>query len=894
LIGKTLAQYQITELIGKGGMGEVYRALDTKLGREVAIKVLPPTLVDDPERVARFQREARTLASLTDAHIATLYGMEEAEGQRFLVMELAPGEDLARRLQRAPLSREEALDVAIQIAKGLEAAHARGIIHRDLKPANVMVDADLQVKILDFGLARAVAVDQEDDYDENSPTITANLTQAGTLLGTAAYMSPEQVRGHTVDHRSDIWAFGVILYEMLSGVRLFGGESVSDDLAGVLKSEPEWERLPGDLPPSILRVLRRCLHKDRRERLQAIGDARLELQDAGHDPMTADSMPTKNRRGAWIAATIAALVLGFVGGTALFGGDVPRDEVASEPVVRSSIRLPEGVELDGSGTPVLALSPDGLTLAFVGREDDGAYLYIRPMDTGEAVKVPDSHGAEGPFFSPDGQWVGFGCGSISGAAAGPPRLSKAPVDGGPTQTLCRVRDYFGGAWSEDGTVYWIDAQPGGLWAVDSDGGTPREIGGNEASALFWPQLLPGGESVLAIDQSLRRGAVVRVDTENGATTDLGIDASMALLLPTGHLLLGRDAERELVLQRFDLASEEALDGQAVVLRGVSVTRNNGVAFAASSEGTLVYSLGSLLGSGREMTEIMRLDFDGTLTPIGLPTDRYQSFAPSPDGQRIVAAIDEAGLWVIDVARGTRLRLPAGETRIQWRPLWSPDGEHVVWTGFGGRRSRGSVNLYSQPADGVTPPRQLDERIGEFWAQTWIPGTNQLVDIGWHTQLDDGPKISTVPIDGSREPEVLMSFPGGSAGSPRIRPDGKWIAYTSRERGERAAYLRSLPDLARKIPVGQANQVRWSVDGNQLILMRDGVFRRVSVTDAADGGVVLGNDVEFARVEGLRGVRIDPLGRGLLLLRQVPGTGTVKDVQLVRGWYQEVEELLPGR
>jgi hypothetical protein len=411
--------------------------------------------------------------------------------------------------------------------------------------------------------------------------------------------------------------------------------------------------------------------------------------------------------------------------------------------------------------------------------------------------------------------------------------------------------------------------------------------------MFWPQLLPGGRSVLTIDASLRGGAVLRFDTETGAVTDLGINASMAVPLPTGHLLLGRDIERELALQRFDLAKGEALDGQATVLRGVSATRNSATAFAVSSEGTLVYSLGPVLGSGRGMTEILRLAFDGTLTPIGLPADRYQSFAPSPDGKRLVAAIDEAGLWVVDLERGTRLRLPSGEMTYQWRPRWSPDGEQVVQTGMSGRAARGSVNLYTQPPDGVTPPRQLEQRVGEFWAQSWIPGTNLLVDVGWHTQVDEeGSIVSTVPLDGSREPEVLLQIVGASVLGPRIRPDGKWIAYTSGESGERAAYLNSLPGLARKIPVGVANRVLWSVDGSQLILERDGVFRMVSVSDTANGGLALGDDVEFARFAGLRDVHLDPLGRGLLVLRQVPENGIVTELEMVRGWFQEVAELLP--
>ena len=895
MIGKTLAHYEITELLGQGGMGAVYRARDRKLHREVAIKVLPPTVADDPERVARFRREARTLASLSDPHVAALYGMEEADEQRFLVMELVEGEDLAQRLKRGKLSRDETLDIAIQIARGVEAAHARGIVHRDLKPANVMLDEDRRVKILDFGLARAVADDPEESVDEHSPTITADLTRAGTLLGTAAYMSPEQARGRAVDHRSDIWAFGVMLYEMLSGERLFHGESVSDTLASVLKVEPEWDALPDDLPPSISRLLRRCLNKDRRERLQAIGDARLELQDVGGESVAAPG-PAKSHRGAWIAAVLAALIVGVIGAKTFLPAETASVDVAPQPVVRSSIRLPEGVQLDGAGTPVLAISPDGNTLAFVGRDGGFAELYVRNMATGVTVKVPDSQGAEGPFFSPDSRWIGFGRGSLSVADAGTPRIAKVSVEGGPAQDLCVVRDYFGGVWREDGTIFWIDAQPGGIWRVSSDGGTPREAISEESTSFFWPFLMPGGDIVLAVDPAVRRGgAAVLVDVETGRATDLGVDAAMAWPLPTGHLLLSSFDESELVDPTLRRGESAPARGPGLsLLRGASDTRNAGTAVAISSEGTLVYSTGSLQFSRRGMTEFLRVDFEGNRTPLDLPPDRYQTFALSPDGRRLAVDIDRRGIWVIDLERGTRLLLPPGPTFWQSGPMWSPDGTQLVWSGLGGTAVRGSINLFTQPADGVSPPRQLDSRTGEFWAQSWIPGADVLVDNGWWTEIEgEHTTISTIALDGSREPEALLRIPNAYLRSPRVRPDGNWLAYTSDEGGDRVAYLSSFPDFRRKLPVSRAETVEWSVDGGRLFLRTGNVLRSVSVEDDGSGGLTFGAEETIADIAGFRSLRVDPLGRGLLVMRDVAGTGRVTELEMVRGWFEEVKEALPG-
>jgi serine/threonine-protein kinase len=887
---KRLGHYEIKSLLGKGGMGEVFCARDTKLGRDVALKVLPPELAGDPERAARFRREARILASLADAHIAALYGMEEDQGKQFLVMELVQGEDLAQRMDRGPLARDEALSIALQIARGLEVAHARGIVHRDLKPANVMVDADGQVKILDFGLARAAADDAEAESDGNSPTITANFTRAGTILGTAAYMSPEQARGRTTDHRTDIWSFGVILFEMLSGGRLFHGPSIGDSLAAVLKSEPDWEKLPRDLQPAIHRLLRRCLRKDRRDRLQAIGDARLEL--TAEEEATA-APASRSRRHVPILAALGALAVGVVAGKYLLGPARVEPELAR--VVRSSITLPEGVQLDGSGTPVLALSPDASTLAFVGRENGEPHLFLRHMDTGEVVRVPDSYAAEGPFFSPDGRWVAFANGAVSGLGTDPPRLRKAPVSGGATQVICDVEDYFGGMWREDGTIIWSNMQPGGLWRVDEDGGTPVEIGPEVAGVSpYWPQLLPGGRTAIASDSGLRaNGAVVRIDLETGVVTDLDLDGTMAWQLPTGHLLVYLDSEHEFMLRRFDPKSGTLVPGQARLLSGVSPTRTSGAAVAVSEEGTLVYSTGPVLGSRRELTELVRLDFDGNITPLDLPPDFYSYIDLSPDGKRLVAQIDGNSVFVIDLARGTRLRLPRGDAFGQLRPRWVPDGTRVVWTGWGSGETGGNLNLHLQPADGVSPPRRIEERLGEFWASSWIPGTETLLDHGWYHAPISG-SVSTVVLDGSREPENLLRTPNITMTAPDVRRDGRWIAYISDESGENFAYVSSFPDLDRKIPVAPAQSALWSMDGERLVLRGiDGRIRVVAITDTADG-IEVGAERELAQIQDYRTMCVDPLGRGLVVVRQKAGTGTVTELQLVQGWFEEVRELLPGR
>ena len=469
--GTRVGVYDIDSLLGAGGMGEVYRARDTRLQRSVAIKILPSTFAADQERLARFEREAQVLASLNHPNIAQIYGVEETGGGLALVMELVDGPTLAEVIaqrgpqRRAPSSASGAWDVdplaiARQLADALEAAHDQNIIHRDLKPQNIILRPDGTVKVLDFGLAKALDPVTGGAAD-NSPTITNAATRVGTLLGTAAYMAPEQVKGRPADRRSDIWAFGAVLYELWTGVMPFTGDSVTEILARVIEREPDWSKLPPDTPPAVTRLLHRALVKDSRRRLQSIGDARFDLDEAS-SPIPASAPVASPSPGISRWWTLGlALVVCAAGGVAAGRWMRPAATIAGAPPIRASIALPPGLFLDGGGPPELAFSPDGRTLAFLARGGTGFQrLYVRALGSETATSVPDSETAEGPFFSPDGRWVAFAVGvSISGGV--PPELRKYSLDTGLTQTIAPLGDFFGGVWQEDGTIVFVNQQPAG-------------------------------------------------------------------------------------------------------------------------------------------------------------------------------------------------------------------------------------------------------------------------------------------------------------------------------------------------------------------------------------------------------------------------------------------------
>ena len=532
MIGKTLGHYEITDKLGQGGMGSVWLAQDSKLGRQVAIKTLPEEFAQDEERLARFEREAKLLASLNHPNIAAIYGLEEDGGTRFLVLELVEGDTLADPLKRGAIPVEESLRLALQIAEALEAAHEKGVIHRDLKPANIKVTSDGKVKVLDFGLAKAFAGDGSDVNLSQSPTLSLAATQQGVILGTAAYMSPEQARGQEVDKRSDIWAFGVVLFEMLTGRGTFDGGTVSDVLAGVLRADPDWKSLPLNLHPRIRLLLERCLEKESKDRYGDISDARVDIQKALADPDGVIVQPvaevvqaTPHSRLPWIAAvTIGVIVAGMTGWN--LG---PGLQLEPPPVMRFNHVLPDGQTLARVSRSLVAVSPDGARIAYIADNQ----LYLRNLNDPESRPIRGTEqGPTNPFFSPDGEWVGF----VSGE-----QLKKIAISGGVSVTICDAGPPTGASWGTDGTI--VFGHPDGIMRVSADGGTPTLVVQTEDSErVYGPQILPGGDSILFTVTSatgLNRwdeAQIVVQSLETGKREVLWTGGSDARYVPTGHLI----------------------------------------------------------------------------------------------------------------------------------------------------------------------------------------------------------------------------------------------------------------------------------------------------------------------------------------------------------------------
>ncbi|MGH9787350.1 MAG: protein kinase domain-containing protein, partial [Candidatus Acidiferrales bacterium] len=622
MIGRSLSHYRVVEKLGAGGMGEVYRARDERLNRDVALKVVRSEFTQSPERLARFQREAQLLASLNHPHIAAIHGLEEADGLRFLVLELVEGETLAERLTRGPLPVEEALPLARRIAEALEYAHEKGIIHRDLKPANVKVTPEGAVKLLDFGLAKALDAPATQSDLGDSPTISDVASRAGVLLGTAAYMSPEQARAKPADRRADIWAFGGLLFEMLVARRPFEGETVYDLISAILSREPDWAALPPATPPALQKLLRRCLHKDPKQRLQAIGEARIALDEAMQLPAVeapvaaAPALLSRRMLLLWALTLMGAAALGIV-----FGRLSPETPLAPGGApVRTVVPLPEGTQLAGWASPVVALSPDGRKIAFVVNRNGKHQLYIRHLDKEEAILIPDSDGAEGPFFSPDSRWVAFAAGSVSGRSSAPPALKKVSVDGGLPQKICDLSDYFGGDWGEDGAIVFVNVTRT-LWRVPAAGGTPErvQIASETPSSLrpaAWPQILPGGRWAIATSWAgAHYGRLVAVHLGTGEVKDLGLDATYARYAPTGHLVY-TTMDGSLLAVAFDAAAAAIQGSPVKLLTGVALSGNGAAVFSFSQGGTLLYTTGFVRDSYRELSRLMR--FDGRSSAPLLP------------------------------------------------------------------------------------------------------------------------------------------------------------------------------------------------------------------------------------------------------------------------------------
>ena len=717
-IGSRLAHYDVTALIGEGGMGQVYQATDTKLNRQVALKILPEAFATDPDRLARFQREAQVLASLNHPNIAQIHGIEEQDDTRALVLELVEGPTLAERISKGPIPIDEALPIAKQIAEALEAAHEAGVIHRDLKPANIKVREDGTVKVLDFGLAKALDPSPTGDPSQ-SPTLTAAATQMGVIMGTAAYMSPEQARGKPVDKRADIWAFGVVLYEMLSGQRLFQGDDVSLTLAKVLETDPTWEALPSASPPRIANLLQRCLQKDPRQRVQAIGDVRLVMEGAFETATASSSerLPTQTPLLGQHPLTVLAIIATAVLVTGLAMWSVMRPE--SPRLVRLAVSPDIGLPLfTALQSPDLAISPDGEQIAYLtGSVGLGAeQLQVRSLARATSEILVGEGVLNSPFFSADSQSVGFYDHSVE-----PALLKRVSVQGGATQTICELTgDLRGASWGADGTIVFASSfrsggGGSGLFRVAAVGGAPEQLTTPDAEqgefAHAWPEILPGGKAVLF---SVLRGTSPSEDTEI-AVLSLETGEQKVVLRggtyprysPSGHLVYG--VQGNLWAVRFDPSRLETVGDPVPVQERVLGKSLGATNFSISDGGTLVY-LPVVAAPEAPGTLLVWVDREGRQEPVNAERAVYLAPRISPDGQRIAVAIgnrQDEDIWVIDSDRGTRTRLTTFPGR-DIHPLWTPDGQRLTFASNGGGPAESPRVLFWMPADGSGTAEPLTE------------------------------------------------------------------------------------------------------------------------------------------------------------------------------------------
>ena len=799
--GTKFAHLEILESIGKGGMGEVYRARDTKLDREVAVKVLPEELAGDADRVARFEREAKLLASLNHPNIASIYGLEESDGLTALVLELVEGPTLAERIQEGPIPVDESIAVARQIAEALEAGHEAGVIHRDLKPANVKLKEDGTVKVLDYGLAKAFAGDATGGADRElsqSPTLTRQGTQVGVILGTAAYMSPEQARGKPVDKRADIWAFGVVLFEMLTGKRLFEGETVSDTLASVLKTDPDWGGLPDDTPWLLKRFLKRCLEKNPHARLHDAADARLELRDIREVPGN-DSLPSAPRTRITVMIAALALVTLIIG-LAIGGVVVSR---LGAPEVQTPVRF--GVEVTNlvPGGRQLTLSPDGRTLVFAVRRPN--MLFRRDLMTLDIESIPGTEGGRSPFFSPDGRSLGFRAGN---------ELRKVPSAGGPSQLICECRS-LGADWGDDDTI--IIGSDNGLQQVSARGGDPRPLDDVLTGRARDPELLPSGRGVLFTDHS--QGSKVAVYSLVTGERKVLTEGVGPRYLPSGHILFARGSGRAGALLAVPFDAEQLdLTGDAVATgEEVSIPSQGAASFDLSRNGTLVH----LVPDATRTRRLVWVDRAGRQSLVTEEERRFSHPRLSEDGRRLALSIgdeDAISIWVYDLDRGTRTRLTT--EGMAFDPAWTADGAGVTYAHAGE-----DFDLYTMRADGTGEAVVNVSKPGNEFQPTWSADGETLL---FQHQGD------IWALAGSGEPSPVIDSPAIET-RHRLSPDGRYLAYTSDESGERDVYVVSFPETAQRWTISTAggDQPVWSRDGRELFYRVDDKMMVVDVTTAPE-------------------------------------------------------------
>ena len=932
MIGTTLAHFKITGKLGEGGMGEVYRAEDSKLGREVAIKVLPEMVAGDAERMARFEREAKLLASLNHPNIGAIYSIEQAtlespagseaveqwgsgqpqdktgEGEplsphaptpsgppvHFLVLELIEGENLSELLDQGPLGVEKSLKIAQQIAVALEAAHAAGVIHRDLKPANVKLTPGGQAKVLDFGLAKAWEVEESSGSSpliSHSPTLTQGMTQAGMLLGTAAYMSPEQARGKPVDKRADIWAFGAVLLEMLTGRKAFGGDTVTDMIAAVVAREPEWERLPPETPKAVNRLLRRCLEKDQEQRLRDIGDARLEIGELLAHPEGLQAEPEAvaapgKTSLVWKVAVAVLAVLAMGLGLALWraGTDQP------QRITRAFIPAPAVGDFDlGTDYPApVAVSPNGRSLVFGVQEDGGAKrLWVRDLDDLEARPLAGTEGGLYPFWSPDSRHVGF-------FAQG--KLKKIEVTGGPSMSLCGAPNGKGGTWNEEGVIVFAPSHTTNLQRVSAAGGEPVDVTTIDSDkgedSHRHPRFLPDGEHFLYAARvgfgGQSENSRIMIGSLSGEPRELMLGGSN-VEYAAGHLLYVY--ERTLMARPFDTERLE-VTGDAFPI-AEEIWGDQGAllgVFSTSESGVLAYQT----GTPREDVDSQLQWFDRSgqlLGEVGTP-EPFAEVSISPDGVTAVVNIRDSDssnrdLWLVDLERELKTRFTFDAAQ-DWIAVWSPDGSKVA---FSSERS-GTGDLYVKSVIGGGEAELLHDDDTQKYPASWSRDGRYVLYESWGS--DGGTNLFALDLEEGGDP-VQIQASDFSQRVPVISPSGKWVAYASDESGHDEIYVTAFPQGGRKWQVSTEHTLyaRWGSD-EELFMMGPTGSLKVAEVDGTGDTFRIGpiRKIGDFSVQSL-GFDFDLSGDGrrflLASVQEEEGLGSKMDpMTLVVGWTADLE------
>jgi eukaryotic-like serine/threonine-protein kinase len=904
LIGKQIGVYKIVSLLGAGGMGEVYRAHDMKLQRDVAIKVLPGAFTADRDRLSRFQREARVLAALNHPHIGAIYGFEDASSVTALVLELVDGETLADRLARGPLPIEQALAMARQIADALDAAHELGIVHRDLKPGNIQITRDGAVKVLDFGLAKVVTGGRAGNNCPESPDATIDRTGAGMMLGTPSYMSPEQARGQPVDKRADIWAFGCVLYEMLTGRVAFAGETTSDTIAAILEREPNWSALPETIPAGVHRLLLRCLDKDPKRRLRDIGDARVEIETTS-DALVRSPSTGAHRRVILIAACAVSVAIALTAAVMKF---VRTDDHAAHSVTRLTIPLADSDVFTAGGGPRAAVSRDGKRVVYVANRR----LYLRTLEQLEAVPIlgtepPPVFGqgrnlgfAENPFFSPDGQWVGFTQGD---------EIKKVPATGGVATRVSALTQAEGYtlyphgpiAWSADDTMLFastsLEGRNGGIWRVPAGGGTPKlaiALGGGQVATA--PQLLPGETEILFTVSTGASWDDAAVVVQSLSTTERHVVVQQAFggrYVAGGYLIYGFHGT--LYGVQLDLAAHRIIGTPGPLVSGVAqmtaMPRWGAFQYWLSNDGTLVYLPEA--SQGRKSL-LVWVDRQGREQPLPAEPRAYQYPRISPDGQRVALDLrdQQNDVWLWDFARSTLTRLTFG--RQSGGPaIWSPDGQHVV---FGPDRG-GILNLFWQSANGTGFAERLLTSPNVQYGDTFSPDGSQLVfdEVDPKTKYD----LRVRSMNGGHVSTPLLQTPFNEQ-SADLSPDGHWMAYQSDESGRAEVYVRPYPDVNAgrwQISTSGGTRPLWSRDGRELFYL-DAERRMTVVAVQAQSNFSVGLptmlfDTRSLSLAGIgRNFDVSPDGTRFLMVKDLPVPAEAKRLIVVQNWFEDLKRLVP--